>query len=340
MANMKKLLEGLGGDNINVRTLADYTANSGVYASIHIGRLRGTIPLPAALIGVKTEKMKEETQEAFANYVTLGSLRIIPAEAEAKLARIEGAIRYKLERSSIVDGFIPMGRYLVFKNEFEEARTAYFAERDNVLATWETLVADFTVAVDAILVASKLLKREKILLRKELLDAVPDKEYYSGSFSMGLSVRAFPGQPDTSSMDKAISQDLLTSWRDAVVENATACIGTLVQNVFDLCSSAASRYATTGCGNGNSLNGLIAMGDKIKETNVFRNPLLKEAGEKLAGLNLSDSPDEQEEIIEDVLLSTYVYAQETNLDLTFPKKGLSKTVLDGMKALKYPQKTA
>lgn len=334
MAQIKKLLEGLGGEGVTVRSLAEYMSNAGAYVTLSCSRRRGTIPLPAQLIGVN--KMKDEAKEAYAKYVSLGNLCFIPAEYEAKLAKVESAIRYKLDRMTVSNGFMLLRRYDAFKAEFQQAKDDYFAERDRILNDWDQLVKNFTVAMDAVLAESKLLKRDKLRLRKELLDRIPSKDVYASSFQMSLTVKVLPAMPDVSNIPKNVGNDVLASWKETVIDNAVDCIATLIQDAFNLCSGVAAKYAIRGDINGNSINGLVSMGQRIKENNVFRNPILTESANLLTSIKdiSPELADEQEEVVEQVLVDLYQYSIETGLELTLPKKGLSKENLNTMVELK------
>lgn len=334
MVRTKKLLEGLGGDGVTVRSLAEFTRSAGVYVSLKCSRQRGTIPLPQQLIGVA--KMKDAAKEAYANYISLGKISFIPAEDEARLMKIESAIRYQLARRTVSNGFMPLSKYDSFKVEFMDAKFNYFVERDRILSNWDDLVQAFTVAVRAVVEESNLLDRDKDNLCKEILARIPSKEVYRDSFSMNLVVQTFPAQPDVANLPQELSADILTTWKDAVLDNAVECISTLTQEVFDMCSGVAAKYAERGDINGNSLNGLITMGQRIVENNLFQNPTLKEASDLLKSLQTiaPEDADEQEGVVEDVLVSLYQYSLETGMDLTLPKKGLSKSNLDAMVKLK------
>lgn len=339
MAQVQKLLEGLNqtGDGITVRSIADFTAGNGIYVSLHCSRHRGRIPLPSQLVGV--QKMKDEAKAAYANYISLGSLNFIPAEDEAKISGIESAIRWKVDRRTITNGFMSISKYEGLKNEFLMAREEYFQERDRLIANWDDLVKNFISAVDAILAASKLLKRDKINLRKELLSNIPTKERYAASYGMTLDVRTFPSVPNLNMIPQELGEDVINSWKEVVLNNAVDCISALTQDVFDLCSCVAASYADRGDINGHRMNSLVAMGTKIKENNLFRNPMLANASEQLLRIqNLSEnSVDEIEEIVEDVLITLYQYCQETGVTLKLPKKGLPKEVLENMVALRTNQ---
>lgn len=335
MVRTKKLLEGLGGDGISIRSLANFTRNAGVYVSLKCSRLRGTIPLPPQLIGVT--KMKDKAKEAYASYVSLGHLSFIPAEDEARLMKVESAIRYQLNRWTVANGFMPMSRYDVFKIEFMDAKANYFIERDRVLSNWDALVNSFKNAVDAVVEESTLIPSDKEKLKKEILCKIPTKEAYAESFSMRLIVQTFPAQPDVQNLPQELSADVLNTWKDVVLENAVECISSLAQRVFDLCSSVAAKYADRGDINGNSLNGLIAMGQRITENNLFQNPTLTKAADQLKSLQTvaPTDVDEQEEVVESVLISLYQYSQETGMDLVLPKRGLPKATLDAMVSRRF-----
>lgn len=333
MLQTKKLLEGLGGDGVSIRSLANYTKKSGVYVFLNIGRKRGTIPLPKQLVGLN--KMGDEARAAWESYVSLGNIRFIPAEDEAKLQAIEGALRYQLHKRTLSNGFMPMEKYLVFKPIFEATRDEYLAERDTILAKWPDLVSAFTEAIDVILKENKkLLKRDKIALRKELLSKIPSKESYKNSFSIRLMVETFPEQPDVTDLPPELSSDVLATWKEATVQNAVECISSLCQEVFNLCSHCASRYAERGEINGNNLNALISMSQRITENNLFQNPILKEAADLLKKLQATTDADDQEEIVEGVLVSLYQYGKDTGMEMEIGKKGLSKEALEAMVSLK------
>lgn len=330
MVRTKKLLEGLGGDGVTVRSLADWTRSAGVYVSLKCSRQRGTIPLPPQLIGVA--KMKDAAKEAYANYVSLGRISFIPAEDEARLMKVESAIRYQLGRRTVSNGFMPLSKYDTFKVEFMDAKFNYFVERDRILSNWDTLVRSFTEAVTAVVEESSLLQHDKDKLCKEILEKIPSKEAYANSFSMSLVVQTFPAQPDVQNLPQELSADVLNTWKDTVLENAVECISSLAQEVFDMCSGVAAKYADRGNINGNSLNGLIVMGQRIVENNLFRNPTLKEASDLLKSLQTiaPNAVDEQEEVVENVLIALYQYSVETGMELTMPKRGLSKANLEAM----------
>ena len=335
MKQTKKLLKGLEGDGINVRALANFSSENGIYVNLRCYRIRGRISLPSELIGV--QKMSDQAKEAYASYVSLGQLSFIPAEDDAKLAKIEAAIRYKLLKATISNGFMPLKKYTSFKVEFENAKGCYFVERDRLLANWDDLMRNFTKAVDTILEESThLMDKDRVRIRSEILDRIPGKKEYANSFRMSLDVQTFPAKPDITKLPEELSDDVLNSWKDAVLDNAVSCIESTTQDVFDLCSGIAFRYSTTRKINGNSINGLIAMSTQITENNLFRNPILTASAKKLDEIKKIPPAqvDDLEEIVEDVLLDLYQYAHETGMEIKLPKKGLSKSNLDAMLKLR------
>ena len=326
--NTKKLLAGLGGDGISVRSLANYTSSNGVQVSVHVGRYRGTISLPPQLI-IKG-KLGEKTQKVYDEYISLGTLRFIPREYESVLASIESSARYKLFNSTIIDGFMPISKYIVYKEEFEELRNEYFLSRDIILMIWDDVIKDFKTGLDELMDAAGVTAYERGGLKDSILKQLPSKEQYSNSFSFALSVKAFPAQPDFSMFDEAVGKDIKESWMSLVVDNALNCISALAQDVFSMCSSAVAKYVEKGVINGKTINGLIVLGEKVKENNMFCNPLLQSVGESLCKLVNIDNPDDQEELVEGVLLEIYEYCQNTGVELKINNKGLPAKTLETM----------
>lgn len=331
MATIKKLLEGVGEDGVSIRALAKYTANQGVFVTLTCRRSHGTISLPPQLLGVRQDLMTDKAQNAMASYIKLGCMSFIPATDEASLQKIEGAIRYKLGKATISNGFMSLGNYETFKEEFQQAREDYMAARDLILLKWDTLLTQFQQGISDILDGVNLDPEFHESLRKQLTAAIPSKNAFADSFSMTLNVMAFPTQPtDLENCSEALQKDLKESWGRTVTENVISCISATAQDAFDLCSSVAARYAVKNDISGRSTDALIAMAQKIRGNNVFRNPLLESTAKKLDSIKKISAPDQQEDMIEEVLIDLYQYSKEAGFALVLPKKGVSRENLENM----------
>ena len=327
----KALFEGLG-DGVNVRVLASHMASKGMFVEICCSRNRGTVSMPAIL--QQSERFKGETREAFKTYVSNGRFSIIPARYDKELDKVESAIRYKLSKACITDGYMSLTDFEAFKIEFNAAVDDYNTVRDSIVNLWDNIVEDFKAGLEYILSGYELGMREVAAVRKEIYDAIPSKEDYRNSFKLTVKVRPFDAQPDVSLYPPDLGKEMTEDWIETVVENATSCIAACAQDVFTICSGIVARYVDQSYINQNSINGLMSVAGRVRRNNLFNNPLLASAADRLEKLQNIGDIDEQEMVIEEVLLDIYSYCKQNNVHLEIVKKGLSKKTLEQMLALR------
>ena len=326
----KTLFEGLG-DGVNVRVLASHMLSKGMFVEIKCSRNRGTISMPPIL---QSEGFRGEAKEAYKTYVSSGRFSIIPDHYERALDKVESGIRYQLTKACITDGFMSFSDFDTFKIEFAAAVDNYNAVRDSIVDKWDDIVEDFKAGLEFIISGYELGEREAEAVRKEVYAAIPSKEDYRDSFRLTVKVRPFEARPDVSLYPPALGKEMTEDWAETVVESATACIAACAQDVFTICSGIVSRYVDQAYINGNSINGLASVASRVRRNNLFNNPLLESAADRLEKLQDIDNVEEQEMVIEDVLLDIYSYCKKNDVHLDIVKKGLPAKTLDQMLALR------
>lgn len=327
----KTLFEGLG-DGVNVRVLASHMLSKGVFVEIRCSRNRGTISMPPTL--QQAERFKGEVKEAYKTYVSGGRFSIIPDNYDKALSQVESRIRYQLTKTCITDGFMSLSDFDAFKIEFAAAVDDYNALRDSIVDVWDDIVENFKAGLEFIISGYELGEEKAAAVRKEVYAAIPSKEDYRDSFRLEVRVRPFESQPDISLYPPALGKEMTEDWAETVVESATACIAACAQDVFTICSGIVSRYVDQASINGNSINGLASVASRVRRNNLFNNPLLESAADRLEKLQSIDNVDEQEMVIEEVLLDIYSYCKKNDVHLDIVKKGLTAKTLDQMLALR------
>ena len=224
MSDYKKLLEGLTGNGISVTVsdLAKYMSSNGVCVSPTIGRRRGYVSLNEKAYGINLDDMTETGSNFFRSRVSQGHLNFIPPEDEAAFGALEKRLRRAVERKTLSDGFMPVTAYEDLKAEFEKIRAEYFAKRDEVLAKWDFLVADFKAGAKEMLEGIHMpdYQREQVL--QSFVKEIPSEADYRDSFTVSLSVRAFPATCTQEGLNSSVAAAVKDTWRGGGMECAFA----------------------------------------------------------------------------------------------------------------------
>lgn len=324
--NTEKLLEGLGADVVTIRDLARRTARSGVFVRVRIGRSRGCINLPPKAVGVRTDRMKKDTLDAYRSVVNLGNLVFIPKELDNELSRLDNQIRRQLARYTTVDGFMPVSVYSTFKEDFQKLKREYMEQRDIIVNTWDALVETFSVNVRVMLDGIRMLKRDRAKLYDTIMKNLPSKEAYAASFYMQLEVSAFPAAPEAGVLDPSIAADIEEAWQDNVVSTAVKSIATCLTTVFDAANKAIKGYMTKGAFSYKSFQYLVDLGGRTRCLNVFSNPAISKVADLLSKLDFGDQITAEEQV-EYCMAYIHGYAKETGVALNMADCVLTEDAL-------------
>lgn len=324
--NTEKLLEGLGADVVTIRGLARRTARSGVFVRVRIGRSRGCINLPPKAVGVRTDRMKKDTLDAYRSVVNLGNLVFIPKELDNELSRLDNQIRRQLARYTTVDGFMPVSVYSTFKEDFQKLKREYMEQRDIIVNTWDALVETFSVNVRVMLDGIRMLKRDRAKLYDTIMKNLPSKEAYAASFYMQLEVSAFPAAPEAGVLDPSIAADIEEAWQDNVVSTAVKSIATCLTTVFDAANKAIKGYMTKGAFSYKSFQYLVDLGGRTRCLNVFSNPAISKVADLLSKLDFGDQITAEEQV-EYCMAYIHGYAKETGVALNMADCVLTEDAL-------------
>lgn len=330
-STQKKLLDGLSGQGINVtvQSLAKYLASNGVIVTPYVGRMRGYIALPGAAYGVTPETMSEVGGDFYKNRVVQGHMNLIPQEDEAELGKLEKRLRRAVEVRSITDVFLPVQAYNSLKDEFENIREQYFACRDEILAKWETLVAEFISGAREMLEGIDLPDELRAKLMGDFIAEIPKKDAYRNSFKMSLNVKAFPATNEVEGLENSIAADVSETWQNDVVTTALVAIESQIGEGWSRLTKAISGYVKNGRVAPLAINGIAKFADELKWKNVFSNPILKRLCVELSTIK-SLTDEQAAEVIESSILDLYAYAKETGIHLDFKSSPYSAGDLDAM----------
>lgn len=326
MSNQQKLLEGLGGEGVilNVRSLAKFMASNAVLVRSRVGRMRGNIPLPEALYAFKPSKLTSTASLFYSERVSQGHLNFIPREDEASLTALEKRLRRAVESKTLADDFMPTVAYEALRRDFERIRADYFEKRDEILSNWGTLQSNFETGARELLENIRMPKQIRAKLLADFLSQVPSAERYGESFSMSLTVHAFPAESGSlEGLNQSLAADMSETWKDEVVATALLSIENRVGAGWVKLLSAMKQYMSTDKIKSNTIDSLIRFCDELSWKNLFRNRLLDElcaAGKELA----KGTSDEQAQVVEDCIVAIFGYAKESKIDLDF--KGSPYTV--------------
>lgn len=311
----KKLLEGLDIDSINVGSLAKYIAQSGVFASIHIARCRGSVSLPPRAVGVRVDRMPAEARKAYRNIVQLGNLSFLPKEHENRLNAIESRMRRVLEDCTTTDGFLPAHLYDRFKEELSECKRDFFIERDELVNMWDDVVSGFSADVTAMLAGIRMQQRDRLKLHETIMKSVPSKERFSNSFKVSFSAKAFPGVPATNAQLPAELNDAIErSWAENTIYTAEQAIISLITDAYSSINEAVASYLSTGSIHGRRLTALAKLGKRLGSMNVFCNPLVDDLSTALVSV-AGKSADDAEGVLEECVVSIFKYSKEVGVDI-------------------------
>lgn len=327
--NTAKLLEGIGAESANVKDLARYTAKSGVFVRIRIGRSRGCIGLPPKAVGVRTDRMKKDALDAYHSLVNLGNLVFIPKEMDNELSRLDNQIRRKLARYTTTDGFMPVRLYEAFKSDFQKLQAEYLAQRDIIIDAWDDLTTAFANNVRTMLDGIRMPKRDRAKLYDTIMKNLPSKTFYANSFYMKMEVSAFPVEPQSGALDPGIAADIDEAWQDNVVSNAVKSIASCLVSTFEAANKAIKSYVKRGAFPYKSFQGLVDLGGRIRNLNVFSNPAIAEVSNILSKLD-SENQLEAEEQVEYCMAYIYDYAKSTGIDIDLSDSALDEKALDGI----------
>jgi len=355
--NEKQLLKGLSsqlagkGIRLDVRSLARYTAESGVMVTVSCGRASGSISLPPRLLGLCPDKWDKESLAFYADHVSLGKVTLIPKDYEKDLNRLDTQARRLIgEYATTGDGtraryssygataagyYVPLAVYQEFKEKFEDIRSEYFAAIDKVVQDWDILLANFTASLTETVnkrCRNTMLKRDREKLINDVLSAIPNKEQYKNRAHMDLTVRMFPttGAP-TVGLAPDLQDTVNQTWRQDVVSNAIRSIEASLGEVFAQACSIADTYGKMGKVNARSLNTLVRISIRVRRMNIFANPMLEQLAKRLDGL-AGKPDDEVEDLVEESIVDAYEYAKATGLGLDLDNCPFSKSDLDKMVA--------
>lgn len=323
----KKMLAGLGSDDVTVEDLAQHIADAGVFVELHVRRCRGTLALPPRAVGVRVDRMSQEARDAYNDLVRLGSLYFIPKEDENKLSAIETTLRRRLYDLTTADGFMPSQLFETFKTDFLTLKQQYMAQRDAIGAEWESIATNFSNRMWTMVSGIRMPQRDRKRIHVSIMKSLPSKDRYLDSFDMAMTVKAFPAISLCSeSLPASVKDAVKDSWVEMTVSLAEQSIITLLVEVFDDANKAVSSYMKKGAIHGRCLNKLVREGERLKKMNMFNNPMVKSTAELLCGLGDKDLA-ETEGLLEQCIVDIYRYADSVGYELSLENLAFDESLL-------------
>ncbi len=330
--NNMKAFAGLVDPDIavSVSDVAKTATENVVKAKCAVGRCSCVYGLPSK-IGFKADTLGEKEKTFFAGNVTGGKVAFLPPEVGKHLQRLEDKARNLVRNAAVCEDYIPVASYEPLCNAFAEVKAQYLAERDNVLAMWDALVADYKDGVKALLAsATGLTPSEEVALYSALVSALPTKEVYAKSFYMKLSITAFPAIDPPEGLDQSLAAAVADGAKNELYSFALQAIETLVGKAWAMLCSAAHGYIKEERVHTRTLTGLANASVELGVKNVFGNELVSKLKTKLDVISREADEDVREEAVEDAILDVWEYAKDTGISLSMKESPWTAKDLDTM----------
>lgn len=321
----QELLKGLQDENINVEVehIDKFLQQNGVLVKVHIGRTRNYLEVNPKIFGVDINKSQELT-EFFKDYIKNGSMTFIPNDDERRLHNIEAKVRTEKNRKSLGydNEYMTIPIYKEFAEYVKKAREEYFAERDNILDKWDLLMERFKEKLKISL--EQMNAVDSFHAYEQVINKLPGKEDYSGSFYMEISLRAFPVAENIDLFDEDIQEKIKEDTLKDSISSVNEILSNTLADCFTVVNSLLVSYDKSGKIAHKTMTGLKDGADRIKQKNLFQIEKINNISIKMAKMASLQDPDEIAEKAENVLAQIYGYAEEVGLT---NKLSLNKSVL-------------
>jgi len=337
MSKVAKLLEELdaqmkreSNSGISIRKLGAHIGDNVVAVNISIRCPTGRTQLPDLVQKQSQENLHERGEAFYKDQVSKASITLIPKEFRNEITRIEKGIRRRKDDLCIVKDYMPTEAFMGFKQDFEQARNELFAVRDNIVANWDSIRADYEEGVKDMLENIQMPDFMRNKIQGDLLAAIPEKDQYAKGFSVTMKVYAFPAVPENHpGLSSSIGDTITETWKDDVVSTAVLAIERSVGEGWERLNAAMRQYLRYGSIRSNTAGTIAKFAKNLGFKNVFQNKLLSELAKKLEGIT-SLSEEQQAVLIEDSIVMVYQYAKDAQIHLDMDVSSYSDDALETM----------
>lgn len=332
MANINELLKG---SNVTIDGLAKYISQSGVCVHPRIGRKRNKVTLPKALMGTVSVKDEAEDNEFYEEYINQGTISLIPKSDEKKLISIETSVRAKVAQLSIAcdNTFMTTDIYAEeYLPYFNQKKTEYFDKRDEICQKWDILVDVFKTKLEA------YFDRRNIPNKKELMNNIlvniPSKQDFYNSFYMELRLTAFPVEENIDMFSTTLATQVKNSITETKMEFITEMIGKLMGDAFNNINKMLIFYRDNGEIKNQQMKYVKTMKKSLVKNNLLGLDIINDIVSDITALeNIAiENYDDIAEAAEMVLVKTYGFIKDTNLEQFVDMSNLAVTEMDMARA--------
>lgn len=321
----------LQGSNVKIDELSKHISKSGVIVKPHIGRIRRKVALPKELLGTVNSSDQKEDEEFFREYITQGTLNLIPKSDEKTLVSIETCVRQQVGKLAIAcDGTFMTSQ--VYKDEylpyFNEKKTKYFEKRDEIVAKWDILVQNFKTKLETFLDRRNITNKQAIV--NGVMSNVPSRQAFSDSFYMEIALTAFPVEENIDMFDSIVADQVKNSITNTKLTLVKEMLGTLLGETFTRINNMLIFYRDNAEIKNQQVKPLRELKKNLIKNNILGHELIDGIVQELTTLEKIDINDtdcvaEQAEI---VMVKAYGFIKDTGLDEYIKKDDLAMTELD------------
>ena len=335
------------GSNVTVDELSKFISQSGVIVKPHVGRVRKKITLPNELLGSVSAADKAADNEFISEYITQGSLNLIPKSDERQLTSLETSVRSKVKQLAIAcDGtFMPSDTYLKeYLPYFEEKKKKYLEKRDEIADKWSMLVDAFKMKLNAYLDRRHIPNKAAILA--QVYANLPTKTEFVDSFYMDVSLTAFPVEENISMFSSEVADQVRKSITDNKVQMVSQMLGTVLSDAFDCINKFITYYNEKGVINKQQVMPLIDLKHRMIKNNILSHAWITNIIDHLAELETmykckTSDADDLVEMAEEILAKVYGFAKDVEVDnyLDLNNSCLPEESLASIYVALYPHST-
>ena len=297
----------------------------GVLVKVHVYRSRNGVEVTPKMFGVDSS-MSSELEEFTKEHLKNGVLNFLPNTYEKELKKIEAKVRMAKARMAIgYDGeYMTIDSYKEYKKYVEKAEKEYFEVRDRILSNWDSIISNFKIIVKKSLEDMKSLNKEVIF--DTIISKIPSKEEYAKSFSMGITVREFPGM-NVGLFDEELGKDMKDSIKQESLNTVYDILKSSLQDCFDIANQCLVSFQQNDRIANKTLGTLKESGKKIAKKNLFGNEKIDKFIELIEETSKLIDDDEIAEQCELIAVLSYGYADSLNLSLNLKDSILTENEL-------------
>lgn len=313
----KNTQEILKGSNVTIDKLAEFIAKSGVIVKPHIGRIRRKIQLPKELLGTVSSNEEQEDNEFYNEYITQGTLNLIPKSDEKKLLSIETSVRNQVGKLAIAcDGtFMTSDVYAEeYLPYFNKKKVEFFNKRDEIVSKWEILIDIFKTKLEAYLDRRNITNKNQII--SQVMRSIPTKKEFADSFYMEVKLTAFPVEDNIDMFSSTLANQVKQSITETKIEFVTEMVGTLLGETFNRINQMLNFYSEKGEIKNQQMKPLKTLRKDLIKNNILGLDLINDITNEFLtlekiGLDDVDDVAEQAELI---MVKTYGFMKDIGLD--------------------------